>query len=185
MAISKITSSGLAGDKYNVMTAGNNYYEPLASTLVGTATTTVTLSNIPQGYKDLQIRGMTLGSVTAQDVKLQFNSDTATNYSIHYTQGNGTAASAAGLASQTYIEIGITGTTTSPSVFITDILDYTNTNKNKTVRSWLGYDNNGSGYAIFFSGLWRSTAAITSITLTAFSGNFNANSRFSLYGLKG
>jgi hypothetical protein len=154
------------------------------ATVTSGGTSSITFSSIPQTYTHLQIRGFTLGSVTAQDVKLQFNSDTATNYSIHYLQGNGTGAGAAGLASQTYIEIGITGTTTSPSGFVTDILDYTNTNKNKTARSLLGYDNNGSGYAILFSGYWNSTTAISTITLTPYSGTFNQYSSFSLYGIK-
>jgi hypothetical protein len=170
------------------MLAGSNpslNFDSIQTVTVGTAQSTLSFTSIPATYTHLQIRGFTLGSVTAQDVKLQFNSDTATNYSIHYLQGSGSAASSAGLASQSYIEIGLTGTTANPSVFVTDILDYGNTNKKKTVRSLSGYDSNGSGYVNLFSGYWNSTTAISTITLTAYSGNFNTYSSFALYGIKG
>jgi hypothetical protein len=68
---------------------------------------------------------------------------------------------------------------------IIDILDYTNTNKYKTVRSLGGYDNNGSGYTALFSGLWLNTAAITSIQVGALYVSDNIYSRISVYGIKG
>jgi hypothetical protein len=71
------------------------------------------------------------------------------------------------------------------------LLDYQNTNKFKTIRNLQGFDANGDGsgaryYAIrFFSGLWQSTSAITSITITAPNGNWATGSSFALYGIKG
>lgn len=188
MAISKITSSGLAGDKYNVMTAGNNYYEPLASTLVTSTASAITFSNIPQGYKHLQVRYLSkttrVGGASGSGT-IQFNGDTSTNYSTHALYGDGATPASNGYANSNY-GLWYYGDTTTFVAGILDILDYTNTNKYKTAKNILGYDQNGTGQVGMISLGWYSTAAITSITFTpTASYSFNTNSRFSLYGLKG
>ena len=66
--------------------------------------------------------------------------------------------------------------------FIVDILDYANTNKYKTMRALDGFDANGSGYAVLWSGNWRSTSAVSTITITG--GTFAQYSSFALYGIK-
>jgi hypothetical protein len=81
------------------------------------------------------------------------------------------------------------GATASANVFgvgITDVLDYTNTNKNKVLRNLGGVDNNGSGRVAMTSGMWLNTNAITSITLVPSVGtSFNEYSQFALYGIQG
>jgi hypothetical protein len=67
---------------------------------------------------------------------------------------------------------------------VLDILDYSNTNKYKTLRALDAGDSNGSGNMEILSNLWMNTAAITSITLTLDSGNFTQYSSFALYGIK-
>jgi hypothetical protein len=73
------------------------------------------------------------------------------------------------------------------SGFVIDILDYANTNKYKTIRYLSGYDANGSGRVGLGSGSWRSTSAVTSITLQGleYSSNYKQYSSFALYGIKG
>jgi hypothetical protein len=66
---------------------------------------------------------------------------------------------------------------------VIDILDYTNTNKNTTIRSLGGYDANGSGYLQLESMLWNNTAAINQIVLGT--GGWAQYSSFALYGIKG
>jgi hypothetical protein len=69
---------------------------------------------------------------------------------------------------------------------VTDILDYTNTSKNTTVRALGGADANGSGSIDLTSAAWLNTNAVTSITLTTNNGStFTAGSSFALYGIKG
>jgi hypothetical protein len=63
------------------------------------------------------------------------------------------------------------------------ILDYANTNKYKTLRGLSGADNNGSGEIRFWSGLWQSTNAITSIKFFGNNGNWQQYSHFALYGV--
>lgn len=147
---------------------------------------TITFSSIPSTYTHLQVRIMSLNSTAATDYKFNFNSDTGANYSKHSLYGNGTSAFSANDAPSSYISGGLTGSSTNPGVNITDILEYKNTNIYKTVRSLQGYDTNGSGGYLFFTGgSWRNTNAITSITITPYSGTINQYSSFALYGIKG
>jgi predicted patatin/cPLA2 family phospholipase len=79
---------------------------------------------------------------------------------------------------------GMTASTFGAGVI--DILDYADTNKFKTTRTLNGVSSNASSaidYIFLVSGLWRSTSAITSITLTG--NNFAQYSHFALYGIKG
>ena len=59
--------------------------------------------------------------------------------------------------------------------------NYSNTSKNKTLRSLGGFDANGSGVVWLTSNLWMSTAAINSIVITA---TIPQNARFTLYGVR-
>jgi hypothetical protein len=160
-------------------------YDSLATVTLSAATASITFSGIPSGYKHLQIRHISLTGVLAGDVRLQFNSDTSSNYSLHQIYGDGSAAAASGSANTTYIPIGVSGNTTYPGNGIVDILDYANTNKNKTTRSLHGVDVNGAGgYLFFTSGNWRNTNAVTSITLFINGYNINQYSSFALYGVR-
>jgi hypothetical protein len=71
-------------------------------------------------------------------------------------------------------------------VAIIDIHDYASTTRNKTVRSFEGSDNNGTGDVTLVSGLWLNTAAVTSATVSVLGGiNYAAGTTISLYGIKG
>jgi hypothetical protein len=163
---------------------------PIATTTLSTATSSVTFSNIPQSYEHLQLRifGQTSGTAYG---RLAFNSDTTNaNYRGHYLAGDG-ATVVAGAWGQAYPGVLVNGnggwSNSSSSAFsntIIDILDYANTNKNKTTRTLAGYDNNGSGNVEFQSGLWLSTAAVTSVSLSLNANNFTQYSSFALYGIK-
>jgi hypothetical protein len=160
----------------------------IATTTLGSTQSEVIFSSIPQDYTHLQIRAITKDSrgVAPNNVYMQFNADTSTNYSYHGLIGNGSAASSDAGATQSFVIVGIDSTATSTfGAFICDILDYTNTNKFKTTRSILGYDANGSGTVRMWSGNWRNTNAITSIKLYADNGNLSQYSSFALYGIKG
>ena len=68
-------------------------------------------------------------------------------------------------------------------VSIIDIHDYASSTKNKVIRTVSGNDQNGAGNIYLTSGLWLSTAAVTSITLFT-TANY-LNTTFALYGVKG
>jgi hypothetical protein len=198
MAVTRLTTNGLTGTKYDIASADNYFMEPIATTLVGSGgVSSVTFSNIPNTYKHLQVRWLCTtnrGTYAIDDIKMTFNSDTGANYSHHNLKGNGSTASAGAIANANYLYYDVSAGTSVSNFFgvaITDILDYANTNKFKTIRALTGTDTNGSvagefGRVALQSGNWRNTAAITSITIVPFTGtSFNQHSRFSLYGIKG
>ena len=165
---------------------------PIATTTLNTATATINFSSIPQNYEHLQIRGIArsaTGSAGQDDLSITLNSDTGNNYYWHRFGSNGTgtitgAATALTSGNQFQELIARDGQGANVfSIFIIDILDYTNTNKYKTMRCFGGDDNNGSGAILLDSALWLNTSAINSITFQT-SSNFKTYSSFALYGIK-
>jgi hypothetical protein len=143
----------------------------------------VTFAGVPTGYRHLQIRGMAFCSATSW-VRMQFNGDASANYPIHELRGNGSSASSSGSSGSDHIWLGLTTSASYPVSFVTDILDYAKTNKNKTVRSLYGQDQNGAGQVGLTSGVWLNTSAVNTITLFISGGNLNQYSSFALYGVK-
>jgi hypothetical protein len=165
--------------------ASTSSYESIASA-TPSGTNTVTFNSIPSTYKHLQLRSSTLSASSGDTLYINFNSDTGNNYTYHRLSGNGSAASANGYNVESGCRLAglVNGTSaTYPTVVISDIIDYADTSKYKTVRTFSGVDVNGSGGEIdLVSNLWKSTSAISSITI---SGSFNFTGTFSLYGIKG
>jgi hypothetical protein len=156
-----------------------NTYTELRQTVVGTATSSVTLDLTGiSGYTDLVLVG-TGTSSTWQNIRIRFNSDTGSNYSNTLIYGDGTSAISSRNASSTAL-IFATLSNTVQSNFITHIMNYSNTTTFKTV---LQRGNDTSLLTRADVGLWRNTAEITSITLFTISGNINVGSTFSLYGI--
>lgn len=206
MSITRAKTSSIAqgpSTNRNIL-AGNpvilpGSYESIATVDVGAGgTSAVEFTSISGTYKHLQIRGIVKVSRTTGNENLyaQLNGDTASNYSWHQLVGSGAAASASAGATQSFMYLGENiGTWTNAanmfSTTVIDILDYANTNKNKTVRTLHGGDQNGNtapnsdtGKITFSSGNWRSTSAVTSIKLYPSSGTINQYSSFALYGIK-
>jgi hypothetical protein len=172
-------------------------YQSIATVTVGSGgSASVTFSSIPSTYKHLQIRGIMRSSRATfgnGGSNYNFNGDTGTNYSWHSVQGDGSSATARNatttnrIATNSNAESGAPANTFGAIVF--DILDYTNTNKYKTTRALAGVDINGTvagygGIIELISGNWRSTSAITSITITADNPNYVQYTSFALYGIK-
>jgi len=163
-------------------------YESIATVTVGSGgSTSIDFTSIPSTYKHLQLRTMSLSARANDDIALQFNADTASNYSQHRVVASGTTVSSYGFTNTAFVECGFSsGSSSTPSVAVMDILDYQNTNKYKTTRYLNGTDTNGGGYLIYESGNWRSTSAISSIKLYIPGGySFTQYSSFALYGIKG
>jgi len=170
-------------------------YDALSTVIVPSGgLSSITFAGIPQtGYSHLQIRGIWKNNTSATDiafVELKVNGS-STGYSYHILRGDGSSASAAGSASldRTYPAQSLPSNNASyANMFgtgIIDILDYVNTNKNKTIRTLFGFDGNGSGRVGLSSGLWQNTNAITSIELKdQNAGSFVQYSQFALYGVK-
>jgi hypothetical protein len=195
MAITSIkTGSSFTNlQKYNDFLAGNAAYNPSSFESIATVTvgaggaSSISFSSIPATYQHLQIRYF--GRNTTDNnaaVYMTTNGDTGSNYSWHQVFGSGSSAGTQAFASQTYMSVGQESSTSNVfDAHIVDLLDYANTNKNKTVRTLGGWEDNTQGRVFLRSGLWMNTAAISSITLTPSSSNFAQYSSFALYGIKG
>jgi hypothetical protein len=188
MPILGIYASQISGHLF----APSGAYDSIATVTVGAGgTSTVTFSSIPSTYQHLQIRFLARGTASADDIygALTFNGVGGTAYAAHELDGNGSTVGAQAFTSRGDAIINfINGANRTSGVFtagVMDILDYANTNKNKTIRHLVGYDNNGSGNMTFQSGLFANTSAISSATIGASSGNFAQYSSFALYGIKG
>jgi hypothetical protein len=169
-------------------------YFPIATTTLATGTNTISFTSIPSTYKHLQIRILARSATASAGLGVRVNTDSGMSYTVHYVQGNGTTATSAGLATGT-LNYGLVGflpqSASLASAYngtIIDILDYTDTSKNKTIRSLSGEDVNGTGGDIRLSSvLWTSTSAITQLDFICNTGGnaISQYSSFTLYGIKG
>jgi hypothetical protein len=179
---------GILASQISGHLAAGTAFDSIATVNVGAGgSSSIDFTSIPSTYKHLQIRTMSLSARANDDIAMQFNGDTATNYSQHRIVASGSTVSSYGFSNTSFVEAGFSSAGSSfPSVVVMDILDYQNTNKYKTTRYLNGTDSNGGGYLIYESGSWRSTSAITSIKLyIPGSYSFTQYSQFALYGVKG
>ena len=170
-------------------------FESIATVTAAGGETSFTFSSIPSTFKSLQIRGLyrdeTTGSFTRM-INIRFNGDTATNYANHIMYGDGATVTALGGGTNNTAYSGYVGTdggwtSNCFGAFVTDIIDYQSTTKNKTIKTFGGGDDNttNSNHRLSLSsGAWFSTSAITSIALTPAS-TYAAGTTFALYGIKG
>jgi hypothetical protein len=173
-------------------------YESIASVTAAGGESSLEFTSIPSTYQHLQVRLLAKNTRTADSAwgssRMRINSDSGTNYTFHFLQGDGAAVSASGGTALDYaFGPGVPGSggsnTSTFAAHIIDIHDYASTTKNKTVR-WLGgVDQNTStanrNIIALFSNLWLSTNAITSLTFSHGDGNWSSGSTFALYGIKG
>jgi hypothetical protein len=174
---------------------------PLGMVQVGSAgSATISFTSIPSTYKHLQIRFIARSEYaeTISAVGIQITSSNTNPSYEHALFGDGSDAFVSG--SNTYVSNGgilvrMAGNNATSGVYgvgVIDILDYTNTNKNKTIRGLSGLDNNGSGQLNLNSKLFNTTSSIDQIKLNAIytSGStgtttFKQYTQFALYGIKG
>jgi hypothetical protein len=176
----------------------NNYYAG-ALTLIGTCTPTATavctFSSIPQGYQDLVVvgtgRSTKTGTGTA-DVKLTLNGDTGSNYAWQRVFGNSGTPVADQSTAQAFIRSGELSTAGDAanyqSQFEIRIPGYAGTTFAKSVLSDYSVVNNSTItalYDIHVSGMWNSTAAVSSLALTLPSDSYATGTTISLYGRGG
>lgn len=155
-------------------------------TVTGSTAASIEFTSIPNTYTHLQIRASMLCDA-GQNIRVQFNSDTGSNYAWHELYGNGSTVGYGASSSTSFMQIGYVQASDANTTggFVADILDYANTNKYKTMRSLNGSDANSAGYILLRSGLWQNTNAITSIKIYPAGSNlFKQYSHFALYGIK-
>jgi hypothetical protein len=155
-------------------------YEPISTqTVAGTSTSTVTFSSVPQTYTDLVLVSAVTQSADVANY-LRFNSDTAANYSGTRLRGTGAAADSTRDTGAVGLPFSF-GTLTSLDLTIWNINNYSNATTYKTA---ILRNNNTADWLGGYVGLWRSTAAISTVSFTVSSGYIVAGSTLTLYGIK-
>jgi hypothetical protein len=163
------------------MAAGSTY-TPIATTTLGSATSSYTFSSIPSTYTDLVLVGA-FATDNPSSINLNVGAgsiDTGSNFSWTYLLGNGTSASSSRGSTDTRIFAGATNSSNGQSNIIISFNNYSNTTTNKTTLNRFNDTTSGT-YATV--GLWRNTAAINQIRLLANGNNLAAGSTFTLYGI--
>jgi hypothetical protein len=167
------------------MAAGNTYVA-LATTTTSGSTATITLSSISGAYTDLILVGDGRNNAGGSGWYIRFNGDTGSNYSWTDLEGDGsTAASYRGTSvNLIYTSYNNTSIGNSQSNQILQLNNYSNTTTYKTVLSRTNAATSnafpGTNAGI---GMWRNTAAITSITITSSGSYMIDGTTFSLYGI--
>ena len=161
-------------------------YSPIATTTLGSASGSVTFSNISGNYTDLVLVCSIKRTTGGAELWARLNGDTGSNYSATYLYGTGSSAASSrdsNLSNGMYF--GVTGPNNF-GVFIFNLQNYSNTATYKTAISRFSNATPESGYAAVgsFVSLWRSTSAVTSIEVRDAGSTFVSGSTFTLYGVK-
>lgn len=152
---------------------------------------TFDFQTIPQTFKHLKIIGTGRSSDAGTGIALylRFNNDSGNNYDygIYFYNGAFTAVQA---AAQNIIFMGDVSGGGAPAndfaSYVIDIPDYTDTAKlHKTISHITAREGAAANTNLQFTGggSYRTTGAISRVTLSLFAGNFVAGSRASLYGI--
>lgn len=149
----------------------------LATTTLASASATVTFSSISGSYRDLRL--IVAGAGTGgSSLCMKFNSDAGSNYHFVRMLGDGSTAASSTGSPRAFAYCGDFGSAQSNAVI--DIMDYTATDKHKTV---LSRSNVPANYVFAVASRWANTAAITSIDVYIDSTTIAAGSVLSLYGV--
>lgn len=167
---------------------------PIYTQTVGSGgAASVTFNNIPQFYTDLKVVISARDSYTPSpatngvDSAIYFNGTLGTtNYSQTRLYGNGSGAgtdrgsnnATAGVA----LISGNGATANTFGTFEVYIPNYSGSNFKSFATEAVGENNNATAWTSLYAGLWRQTAAITSLTLSA-QTSYMQYSTFSLYGI--
>lgn len=174
---------------YNGSWLAGNGMVLISKNVLGAGAASVTFSSISGVFNHLRIITVNRidAALSATNFGIRFNGDTGNNYNTSIVDGsNGSAGNGylSGTNQITYAGLTIgTNIATYPMSSVIDIPCYTNTTFYKTINGSSGGGTGTSTYTRNSAGVWANTAAITSITLLAPSGNFIAGSIFYLYGV--
>ena len=163
------------------MPAGSTY-EPIATTTLGSSAASIDFTSISSSYTDLVLIFVGKRVSGGNNLHIRFNSDSGNNYSRTILFGTGSAAGSTRNTNQPQFAdfyVGLSSTDDSMHTF--NFINYSNTTTNKTMM-WRSERANEATQSIV--GLYRSTSAISSISLTTPSSNIAAGSTATLYGIK-
>jgi len=158
-------------------------YEPIATTTLGSAASSISFTSISGSYTDLILALNHSSSSTSGLVVLDFNSDTTNN---NYS-GTVMIADSGGYSSSRYNGADnvnqhfISWARTEWATTLVHINNYSNSTTYKTFLTRNSNKDGQVGAGVF---LWRNTNAITSVTVKGSAVNLAAGTMATLYGIK-
>ena len=193
LTVSNGTLTDNGGGHVTVTTGGGGggAMVQVAETILAVDTATITFSSIPGTARGLRLvfTGRSTAAVTTDSLLLRLNGDTGANYDSQKLQGNGgTVTSVESLGQTAFTMTALVGASAAAnfaSHFIIEINDYARTNWYKNITAMCNEKaGNGTGFIVLaqFGGGWRSTAAITSLTLSC-AANLAAGTVATLYSI--
>jgi len=160
-------------------------YDCIATTTLSSAQSSVTFSSIPGTYTDLVVVIQAFWTTVPSNmyIYMQLNSDTGSNYSTTILSGDGSSALSTRFSNRTNMNMDYAATLVDeePTQRNINIMNYSNTTTYKTA---IWRSNRAGAGTDAMVGMWRSTAAITTILFDLETGDYASGSTFSLYGIK-
>lgn len=161
-------------------------YVPLSAITLSSLALEVSFTSIAQTYKDLVlvISGTAGAAPSSVQPVFRFNSDSENNYFYVFARGNGSSTSSGADVASYNFGIISASVTSGRFLCISNIMDYSATDKHKTVLT-RGNDNDANSDVQMMANRWANTAAITSIQLINPGGSWPSGSTFTLFGIAG
>jgi hypothetical protein len=151
-------------------------------------TSSITFSNIPQGYTDLKLVGSVRSGVTNpyDFIYYYLNSPGTGAYTQRLIRGDGSSVSSQ-LNNTSYYPLqfinGNGATTNTFGSFEVYIPNYKSSVQKSFSVDIVSETNSTGIFMDLQAGLWNQTAGITAMTLASGSGPYLPNSTFTLYGV--
>jgi hypothetical protein len=162
-------------------------YEPIATTTLGSSSSTITFTSISSAYTDLilVLNSKSANGVNNDGINLTVGNgslDTGSNYSSTLLYNSGSTVYSYRFSNSTSCEIGLIHNEWSPA-----IIQFQNYSNTSTYKTFLGRTGSAGGSTLVIRetvGLWRSTNAINTIQLQHGGNQFITGSTCTLYGIK-
>lgn len=190
------TASDIVVIVYSVASGGGSgAMTQIYDLTLGSDTASFDVTSIAGSYSHLHLRltcRSTRSGNTEDALTMRFNNDSGSNYDYQDSQTYATSYGTPeeGIATSSFAKVGNMPAADSPSgnagQQVIDINDYAGTTFHKlfTTHSGAALTASSSGMRDWSSaGHWRSTSAITRITLAPANGNFLTGSRLTIYGI--
>jgi len=156
----------------------------IESKTLGTAAASIEFTSIPQDGTDLVLLWAGRSSIDTIEWYLQFNGDTASNYTVRNLRGSGSAVITAGGTYGGLLFNGLNASSQTANTFgnvQVYIPNYTGSTQKSVSGDEVEESNSNPAFQNIVAGRWTGTAAITSLTITNAGGNFVTGSTASLY----
>lgn len=162
----------------------------ITETVLGASAATISFSSIAATWRDLRLVLRGRGTTAVNNYcrpRLQMNGDTGSSYDWLRWNVHSSGSERENNTGQTFIDIGILPSSTGPANFqgMTEVRigNYRGTTFYKPVLYSVIGTAVGEEYGMQGGGWWKSTSAITSLTLILDNGSYDAGAVASLYGI--